>query len=225
MAFCLLPFEILMIISEHLVQQSALDLLSFARTSSSLRKAARLIGRREISKDAILPSPGRHFIPEEEQCRCSRFLQTAVQEMEELDFPVRGIPGNGRGQLPNLPRCFWAKKHTPNPRESPYEYTSSLLIRDMCPLSVELFDILEHPPKLIEVTFSKPIPWLPFSDRSTRTCNEDLLPCLQLQAISWERSESFLRRRTWSAHSISSTAMAALSWRIPWDRCRRWLPK
>ncbi len=47
-----------------------------------------------------------------------------------------------------------------------------------------MFDILHYPPKSIEFHFCKPIPWLPFAEKLTRTCSEDLMPCIHLQAVS-----------------------------------------
>ncbi len=169
-------------ISRHAMQQSALDLLSLARTSSSLRKATRLVGRTEISKHTILPEPGRHLASPE---RRSPLLQSAVHIMPPLDFPVRGKPGFNSAQLNALPRCFRVHIRPPGCHESIHEYSSSLIIRDVRPRHVEFFDLLEHPIKVTEIKTTKPIPWLPNPGKGDgRTCDDDLIPCLGIQAIS-----------------------------------------
>ncbi len=110
---CSLPLEILLEVAQYVMHQCSMDLLSLGRTASSLRKAARLVGRSEISKYALLFNPGDRMAPFDLQESPSPLLQSTVQALPYLDFPAEEIPGSSQARLDKLPRCFRTRKQLP----------------------------------------------------------------------------------------------------------------
>ncbi len=185
MPFHALPIEIVVEIATQVAQQSGLDLLSFSRVSAECRRAARHAGRADLIKYAIEVGT-KSDLPPSEQLRVSPLLQSCIQPLPSLDFPIKELDMNmNEWHLSALPRCFRHRRRASCGQESAWEFTSSLLVRDLGPQSVQMWDLLEYPVKLLEIHFAHPIPrYIDCFENCKHRKEEDLWPCMQLQAIS-----------------------------------------
>ncbi len=160
----LIPVELLGEIAGHVAQQSGLDLLSFSRTCSGFRKAARRAGRADLDKYAIVSDEDRDF-SELNKREPAPILQSCIQPLPDLDFPVtrHAAPPSGsedanqsvKGLI--LLHTFTKRLECYSTFESTYAFESSVFLRNIHQQSIELWDLLDYPPKVVELHMSRRI--------------------------------------------------------------------
>ncbi len=174
-----LPAELLAKIADDVAQQSGLDLLAFSRTSSSLRRAARIAGRADLKENAC--TLGSYSTPYETLPR-SRLLDTCIRKMPNLEFPVLDE------SKPEPPKTVLLLNFKTKDREATYNLNSSLFLREVHQQSVELWDLQDHTPRQVELPFARRIirstRWTDEMFSSELDGDQDAYPCLQLQTMS-----------------------------------------
>ncbi len=219
-----LPAELIESIAEQVALQSGLDLLCLSRTCSSLRSAARRVGRAEVQQhvrelSGRVPPSGKKV-----SLTRSALLDSCVKDMPTLDLPIlRAQEHNSQQHQPEpdemLLRNFASDRfHRPHTR---YEFSSSLFLGKVLDRSVRLWDLLEYPPKVVELDLARPLihstSWL-----DDVVCKEldhqgyDSYPCLQLQAITLGEvrvvlAQTFLQR---SLHLIDACGRPYLNYTL-----------
>ncbi len=222
-----LPVELLVEIAAHIAQQSGLDLLTFSRTSSIFRNAARRAGCAELLRHEILLDGEKSTFPDNGTASISPMLQSCIQPLPELDFPVTkwrtDEPFNDYdAKRPILLSSFGTHDHAIGSEETCYAFDSSLVIRSIHKQSVQLWDLHNYPPKSVELHFARRIT----SDPHRFDCgsyvadwNEDdevKSPGVRLRTIALGEVRvvfaTTLAERT--IHLIDAAGQPYLAWRI-----------
>ncbi len=183
-----LPSELIEKIAEHVAQQSGLDLLAFSRTCSSLRSAARRAGRADLREHAQALNPGNDESKYTTPVR-SRLLGTCVRELPDLDFPIQweSLPGVTPPEQDALLLRNFASESFEWPHTR-YEFSSSLFLSQVDGKVATLWDLLDFPPRRVELSFQRDIPrancWTDELFSRELSGEHDSYPCFLLQAIS-----------------------------------------
>ncbi len=221
-----LPTELIDEIARHVAQQSGLDLLALSRTSLSLRKAARRVGRAALQKYAIFPDQTGTF-PSRESSKTSPMLQSCMQPLPELDFPVAkwpsdrpcGLTDEDANKRSIIPHRFCGRDQSD--RNSWYELDCELFIRNIRHRSIELWDVHDYPPKVVKLQFAKSVPRAPsvYSCRrydAAWHAKSDPRPGVHVQVISMDDIRVVLARTLaeQTFHLIDAHGQPYLSWTL-----------